>query len=81
MDIFDPVLGGRVRSIINIFTTTYASLAVILGWTEASVKVSVVIAGALAGLVQVLTHHTPVGNIEPVDPGEPVVDPTTLPEG
>ena len=80
MDILDPVQGGRFRSLVIILSSTYSSLALLLGWSDISVKVSVVIAGAIVGIVELLTHHTAAGNVDPhPEVGDPVPDPTTLP--
>lgn len=62
MDLFNPNAGRKVRAVLTIVASTWAAILAQYphapGWTGTVTTVL----GSLVGIVQVLTHATPIGN-------------------
>lgn len=61
-ELFNPVLGGKIRAVCTVLVAVFAAVAGPLGWADLPV-VQAIMAGAaaLVTATQGLTHFTAVG--------------------
>ena len=67
MNLLDPTLGGKVRTLIQALSAVAAVLAVYKDVPKVAVALTVI-----STLISVLTHLTSVGNVTPTDTTVPV---------
>lgn len=71
MTLFDPVLGGRLRGLMNTIAACLAAVGVELGWaTESWFRVTTAVLAVLVAGTQATTHLTDRGNVDPYAGGD-----------
>ena len=71
MTLFDPVLGGRLRALMNTLAACLGAVAQILGWTDQTwCQALLAVLAVLVTGTQATTHLTDAGNVDPYAGGD-----------